>query len=190
VNRAIFIDRDGTIAKDVPYCSRPEDFQLLTMAGDGIRLLNKTGTKVIVITNQSGIARGYFTTAMLGRIHSKMRSDLAQYQAHIDAIYYCPHHPDDQCDCRKPKPALIYRAAKEHDIQLSQSFFVGNQWHDVAAGHSAGCKTCLISPDGTSGMLLNQHGIVEPDFIARDFFEACMWILGCIKLETIGGRQC
>ncbi len=188
MNRAIFIDRDGTIAKDVPYCSRPQDFQLLPMAGDGIRLLNKSGVKVIMITNQSGIARGYFTKAMLSRIHRKMKGDLAQYRAHIDAIFYCPHHPDNHCDCRKPKPALIYRAAKKHDIELSQSFFVGDQWHDVEAGHSAGCKTCLISPDGASEMLLNQHNMAEPDFIARDFLEACMWILGAIRLETIGGE--
>jgi len=190
MNQAVFIDRDGTIAKDVPYCSRPQDFQLLPLAGDGVRLLNKSGLKVIMVTNQSGIGRGYFTKAMLGRIHRKMSRDLAQHRAHIDAIYYCPHHPDDHCDCRKPKPALIHRAAKEHGIELSQAFFIGDQWHDVEAGHSAGCKTCWVSSNGTSGMMLNQHNLTAPDFIARDFLEACMWILGSIRIETIGGKQC
>lgn len=190
MKRAVFIDRDGTIAKDVSYCSRPHDIQLLPTAGEGIGLLNKSGLKVIMVTNQSGIAHGYFTEAMLDRIHRKMMRDLAQHQAHIDAIYYCPQHPDDHCDCRKPRPAMIYRAAKEYDIELSQAFFVGGQWRDVEAGHSAGCKTCLVSSNGKLEMLLNQHNMTAPDFIARDFLEACMWILGSIRIETIGGKQC
>jgi histidinol-phosphate phosphatase family protein len=173
VNRAVFIDRDGTVAKDVPYCSRPEDFELLPKVGEGIRLLNESGFKVIMVTNQSGIARGYFTEGMLGRIHNKMRQDLAQYGAHIDAIYYCPHHPDDGCECRRPKPALIYRAAKEHDIELNSSFFIGDQGHDVEAGHSAGCKTALISPAGASKL-----SPLQPDFVACDFCEACHWVAG------------
>ncbi len=182
MNRAVFLDRDGTMAKDVPYCSRPQDFQLLPRAGDGIRLLNNSGVKVILITNQSGIARGYFTRQMLARIHHKMRRDLAGYGAHIDAIYYCPHHPDEGCDCRKPKPALIYRAAREHDIELSQSFFIGDHWRDVEAGHWAGCGTCLISPNGTPETL------PEPDFVARDLLEACTWILKLIAPEMVGRK--
>jgi len=192
MNWAVFIGQDGVIAKDVSDCSRPHDFQLLPTAGEGIGLLNKSGLKVIMVTSQSGIARGYFTQAMLDRIHRKMMRDLAKHRAHIDAIYYYPHYPDGHCDCRKLKPALIYRAAKEHGIELSQAFFVGDQWHDVEAGHSAGCKTCLVSSNGTSGMLLNQHNITAPDFIACDFLEACMWILGSIRIEieTVGGKQC
>jgi len=190
MNRAVFIDRDGAIAKDVSYCSRPHDFQLLPAACEGIGLLNKSGIKVIMVTNQSVIAPGYFTKAMLDMIHRKMMRDLVQHQAHIDAIYYCFHYPDDRCDCRKLKPALIYQAAKEHGIELSQAFLVGDQWRDVEAGYSAGCKTCLVSSDGKSGILLNHYNMTAPDFIARDFLEACMWILGSIRIEMIGGRQC
>ncbi len=164
------------MAKDVPYCSRPEDFELLPKVGQGIKLLNDKGFKVIVITNQSGIARGYFTAEMLDRIHQKMRDDLAAYGAHIDAIYYCPHHPNDGCNCRKPRPALIYQAAKEHDIELGESFLIGDQLQDVEAGYSAGCKTCLLSPSGTSGMPPYQHSAAKPDFVAHDFWEACSWI--------------
>lgn len=190
MNRAVFIDRDGTIAKDVPYCSRPQDFQLLPRAGDGIRLLNNNGFKVLMITNQSGVARGYFTPEMLGRIHRKMRRDLAEYGAHIDAIYCCPHHPDEHCDCRKPKPALIYRAARKHDIELRKSVFIGDQWHDVEAGRSAGCRTCLISPNGTSEIPPSWNNMPELDFVARDFLEACTWILRLIAPEMVRGKGC
>jgi histidinol-phosphate phosphatase family protein len=145
MNKVVFFDRDGTIAKDVPYCSRPEQFELLPGAGKAIRGLNQAGFKVIIITNQSGIARGYFTEETLGKIHEKMRNDLAEYGAFIDAIYYCPHHPDDNCDCRKPKPGLILRAAAEHDIDLSKSFFIGDSDKDIEAGQAAGCRTVLLS---------------------------------------------
>ncbi len=168
--RAVFLDRDDTIARDVPYCSRPEDLELLPGVGEGIRLLNESGFKVIIITNQSGIARGYFTEEMLGEIHQKMKDDLAKCGAHIDAIYYCPHHPDDGCDCRKPKPALAFQAAKEHHINLSRSFLIGDKLQDIEAGHFAGCKTVLISPVETSETLL--QGKVKPDFTARDFIQA------------------
>jgi len=150
VNRCVFIDRDGTIAKDVPYCPSPEQFELLSDAGEGIKQLNSAGFKVILVTNQSGIARGYFSEEMLGRIHEKMKNDLAVYGAHFDGIYYCPHHPDDNCDCRKPKPNLIIRAAREHDVDLSQSYLIGDSDQDIAAGKASGCITILISHPKTS----------------------------------------
>lgn len=118
MHKAVFLDRDDTIARDVPYCSRPEDFELLPEAGEDIFLLNESGYKVIVITNQSGIARGYFTEVMLEMIHQRMRTALAVFGASMDGIYYCPHHPDNECDCRKPKPGLVFKAAWEHDIDL------------------------------------------------------------------------
>ncbi len=173
--KAAFLDRDGTIARDVPYCSRPEDFELLPGVGEGIRLLNEQGFMVVLITNQSGVARGYFTEEMLCKIHQKMRGDLARYDAHIDAIYYCPHHPDDACDCRKPKPALIFRAAKEHHIDLDKSFFIGDMLLDVEAGHLTGSRTVLISPGETSATL--PQGKVTPDFTARDFGQAVQLVL-------------
>ena len=95
--KAVFLDRDGTIAEDVPYCRRVEDFKLLENTPQGIKLLNEHGFKVVVITNQSGIARGYFTEEMLSQIHDKMRRELAKSGARVDAVYYCPHHPDDDC---------------------------------------------------------------------------------------------
>jgi len=140
VNRAVFIDRDGTINRDVPYCSRPEDFELLPGAAEAIRLLNEHGFKVVVVTNQSGIARGYFTEEMLARIHDKMRRELARHGARVDAIYHCPHHPDDNCDCRKPKPKMVLQAAKDLDIDLSQSYVIGDDQKDIELARQAGCR--------------------------------------------------
>lgn len=175
VVRAVFLDRDGTIARDVPYCSRPEDLELLPGVGEAIRLLNESGYMVVIITNQSGIARGYFTEEMLGKIHQKLKDDLAKFGAHIDAIYYCPHHPDDGCDCRKPKPGLALQAAKEHHIDLIQSFFIGDKLQDIEAGHLASGKTVLISPTETSEILF--QGEVKPDSTVPDFMQAVQVVL-------------
>jgi len=175
VARAVFLDRDDTIAKDVPYCSRPEDLELLPGVGEGIRLLNESGFVVVIITNQSGIARDYFTEETLGKIHQKLKDDLAKFGAHIDAIYYCPHHPSDGCDCRKPMPALTFRAAQEHHIDLARSFFIGDRLQDVETGHLAGCKTVLISPTEISETLLQSE--VKPDFIASNFMQAVQVLL-------------
>lgn len=100
MNKAVFLDRDDTICRDVGYCRRPEDLELLPGAAEGIRLLNNAGFKVIVITNQSGIARGYFDEKTLHEIHKKMKRDLSRSGARLDAIYFCPHHPDEGCRCR------------------------------------------------------------------------------------------
>jgi len=143
-NRAVFIDRDGTMAKDVSYCSCPEDFELLPNTGKAIRLLNEHGFKVIVITNQSGIARGYFTEEMLAKVHEKMKDELAKEGAWVDAIYHCPHHPDDNCQCRKPKPKLTLQAAKDHDIELKDALVVGDLQMDIDLGKAIGCRTILV----------------------------------------------
>lgn len=170
-NRAVFIDRDGTMAKDVNYCRQPEDFVLFPNTARAIKLLNEHGFKVIVVTNQSGIARGYFTEGTLAQIHKKMKQELAEEGARVDGIYYCPHHPDDNCDCRKPKPKLVLQAAREHDIDLKQAFVVGDLSMDIELGKAAGCKTILLSnsPQEDSG--------VSPDYIASDLLEAARYVL-------------
>jgi D-glycero-D-manno-heptose 1,7-bisphosphate phosphatase len=144
MNKAVFFDRDGTIAEDSPYCSRPEDFHLFPATPQVFKTFNQRGVKVVIITNQSGIGRGYFDEPTLAGIHEKMKADLAREGAYVDAIYYCPHHPDDNCACRKPKPALILRAARELAIDLKKSFVVGDMSKDIEAGKAAGCYTILI----------------------------------------------
>ena len=166
-NRAVFLDRDGTMAKDVHYCSRPEDFELFPNTAKAVRLLNEHGFKVIVVTNQSGIARGYFTEDTLAEIHQKMERELAEEGAWVDAIYCCPHHPDDNCDCRKPKPKLVLQAVKEHNIDLKHSFVVGDLQMDVELGKAVGCKSILIG-DAQSA----NRQKVKPDATALDLYEA------------------
>lgn len=176
-NKAIFIDRDGTMARDVPYCSRPEDFELLPTVPEAIKLLNDNGFKVVVITNQSGLARGYFEEATLTDIHRKMVSKLSQYSARIDSIYYCPHHPADKCGCRKPGTDLYYKAASEHSIDLSQSYVIGDLQVDIDAGRALGCKTILVTT-GTQGC---PDSLYPPDYTADSLVTAARWILEDMK---------
>jgi histidinol-phosphate phosphatase family protein len=172
-NRAVFLDRDGTIARDVHYCRRPDDFEILPTVPESVKFLNENCFKVVVITNQSGIARGYFTSEILAQIHRKMEERLAEQGAYLDAIYYCPHHPNEGCDCRKPKTALFSEAAKEFHIDVSRSFVVGDTQMDIDAGRSLGCKTVLV----TTGP---QGGNDVPNFYdykADSLLEAAQWIV-------------
>jgi histidinol-phosphate phosphatase family protein len=173
--KAVFVDRDDTVNRDVPYCRHPDDFMLLPGVARGIKSLNKVGLKVVLITNQSGIARGYFTDEILASIHKKMANDLAEQGAHIDAIYYCPHHPDDNCDCRKPKPKLIYQAVAELHIDLSQSFVIGDRLMDIELATTVGCKGVIV-PSGQGKEELKASTII-PDYVAPDFESAVQWVL-------------
>jgi len=181
MNKTVFIDRDGTINRDVPYCRQPEDFELLPGVTEGIRLLNEHGFKVVVITNQSGIARGYFTQEMLAKIHDTMRSELAKYGAHLDAIYYCPHHPDSHCSCRKPQPAMLFRAARELSLDISHSYVVGDNDMDIQMGKTAGCKTILVLESAEAERKRKRNP--EPDFVAHTVYDAATWIIGQLKSE-------
>jgi len=175
-NKAVFLDRDGTIAKDVHYCCRPEDLEIFPTVPEAIKLLNENDFKVVVITNQSGIARGYFTEETLARIHQKMEDELKKHGARVDAIYYCPHHPDDGCECRKPKTALFLQAANELDIDLRSSYVVGDMQIDIDAGKALGCKAVLVTtgPQGRNSIS------VPLEHVADSLLEAAKWILrGC-----------
>ena len=137
---AVFVDRDDTLAKDVPYCSRPEDLKLLAGAGQAIKRLNEAGYLVIVITNQSGIGRGLFDEAMLDKIHAKLRSELAESGARLDAIYHCPHRPEAGCRCRKPDLGMIGQAMKDFDIDILGSYVIGDSDnHDMELAKRIGC---------------------------------------------------
>lgn len=178
--KAVFLDRDGTIARDVPYCPRPEDFELLPGVPEAIRLINESGLLAVVVTNQSGVGRGYFTEETLLRIHHKMVTKLERYEARLDGIYYCPHHPDDGCDCRKPKTALFRKAAADLKIDLSQSFVVGDMPLDIDAGRAIGARTVLVTTDPKGSKNINS----QPDFTADSLQEAVRWILQNINRRT------
>ncbi|MDP6509757.1 MAG: HAD family hydrolase [Dehalococcoidia bacterium] len=184
----MFLDRDGTINRDVPYCSRPEDMELLPGVARGIAHLNQH-FKVVVVTNQSGVARGYFTEEMLGHIHRQMLRDLAREGARVDAIYYCPHHPDEGCGCRKPRPGLILSAAEELDIDLPNSYFMGDQLQGMAAAREAGCRGVLI--DDLFYIKRNLPREASPDYIAPDFRTGALWIVAHARshgLEAAPGQ--
>lgn len=166
LNKAVFLDRDQTIIEDNEgYLNNPAKVKLLPGAAQAIKTLNENGFKVIITTNQSGIARGYFTEDDLQKIHDKMLELLKREGALINAIYHCPHHPDANCTCRKPLPGMIIQAAIEHEIDLKQSYLVGDNESDVQAGINAGCKkTILISE--------NPNQKSEADFIVGSLAEA------------------
>ncbi len=142
--RCVFIDRDDTIAKDVPYCDSPDKFHLFPGVPEQIKRLNDAGFLVIMITNQSGIGRGYFTEDTLKKIHEKMTSEIESAGGHLDAIYYCPHRPDENCPCRKPKTLMGERAVKDFDIDVGSSYMVGDSDADMGFGKALGCETVRV----------------------------------------------
>ena len=157
--KAIFLDRDGTINKYVGFLRNIDDFELLPTVAEAIKLINRSGYLAIVVTNQPVIARGEVTFAELDEIHNKMETLLGADGAYLDGIYFCPHHPDSGyegevkelkfgCDCRKPKPGMLLKAAKDFNIDLEQSYMIGDGEHDRGAGEAAGCKTKIIPTDG------------------------------------------
>lgn len=155
--RAIFLDRDGTLVEARHYPSRPEQLVLSPGIGPELAVLQRAGFRLAVITNQSGIARGYLTEAELAAMHAHLRRELARLGVRLDAIYYCPHHPDGTvapfniaCDCRKPAPGMLLRGAAELHVDLNRSWVVGDILDDIEAGASAGCRTVLVDL-GTEG---------------------------------------
>lgn len=143
--RAVFIDRDDTIAKDVPYCSDPDEFNVYPFVPDAVRRLNEASYLVIVVTNQSGIGRGYFDEETLSRIHAKMVSTIEAGGGRIDDIFYCPHTPDDHCSCRKPEIGMGLAAVAKHGIDPSRSFMIGDSDRDMEFAARLGCRGIKVS---------------------------------------------
>ena len=185
--RAVFLDRDGTLVHARHYPSRPEDLVLYDDLGPELRAVQVAGFRLVLITNQSGIARGYFTAGDLGRMHDHLAAELARFGVRLDGVYFCPHHVDGvvpelavACDCRKPQPGMLTRAAAEFDLDLGRSWFVGDILDDVEAGNRAGCRTILVDL-GTESPPLGT--LRRPDFVARDTRHA----LGIVRaVEGIG----
>jgi D-glycero-D-manno-heptose 1,7-bisphosphate phosphatase len=177
--RAVFLDRDGTINEEVQYLGRVEDFHLLPGAAEGIRLLNERGWVAVVITNQAGIGRGYYTVADMQAIHARMRAELAEAGASIDAIYYCPHHPNDACACRKPLPGMYEQAARELNLDLAASYAVGDKQSDLQPGRQLGCRTILVLTGyGPQHLEQMRQSGAGPDLVARDLLQAAQQIVG------------
>ncbi len=144
-DRAVFLDRDGTLIDDVGYISDPDDVRLVPGAADALRALRGAGFRLVVASNRSGLGRGLVTQDQADAVHQRFVEELERAGAEIDAAYYCPHAPEERCACRKPLPGLIIDAARELELDLERSFMVGNSDVDVAAGEAAGCRTILLA---------------------------------------------
>ena len=147
--KVVLLDRDGVINKkaaDGDYIRQWNEFEFLPGAIEAMRLLRENGYEIYIITNQRGIARGLMTERDLDKIHRNMEKILGQNNADITQIYYCPHSDEDRCDCRKPKPGMLFRAAREHDFDLTKAIFIGDDKRDLEAGNASGCKVIMVEP--------------------------------------------
>jgi len=167
-NRAVFLDRDGTVNEDLGYICNPNDVRLLRGSAEAIRSLNQAGWLVVLVSNQSGIGRGLFDEAALTSIQERLNHELAQTGAHIDATFYCPHAPGDNCRCRKPNPGLLKRAASDFGIDLCRSWMVGDKVADVEAGRRAGCRTALVltGHGEAEATQIDPPSVVAPNLLA------------------------
>jgi len=185
----VFVDKDGTLIEDLPYNVDPARIRLAPGARTGMAELGRAGLPLVVITNQSGVARGYFSETDLEAVHRHLAEVVRDAGAELLGFYACPHLPEGvnefaiECDCRKPLPGLIHRAAEELAIDPTRSWFIGDTWMDVVAGRAAGCRTILVGPDFRTipDLPIDQR----PDHAARDFLGAAKVVLAAA--ETVAG---
>lgn len=183
--KTVFLDRDGVINRNPPnrgYVRTCAEFVFIPNALHAIRTLTESGYRIIVATNQAGIGRGIFTERNLIEIHHRMITEIAQAGGQIDAVYYCPHCPDARCKCRKPKPGMLIRAAREHDIDMSQAYFVGDSITDIEAARSAGASPLLVltghGRDTYRDYIYSEPAATtcKPDKIFIDLYAATRWL--------------
>jgi D-glycero-D-manno-heptose 1,7-bisphosphate phosphatase len=188
-NTAVFLDRDGTINEEVGYLDNLDKIQIIPGAREAIQLINLSGMKAIVITNQAGVARGFFTEEFVQAANKLIQSELKKKGAYIDGFYYCPHHPTEgkgiylqSCNCRKPAPGMLLTAASEFNINLAESYLIGDTFGDIQTAKSAGLKAVLVKT-GYGNELLQRGDSketmpeIKPDYIAEDILHAVQWIL-------------
>ena len=189
-NIGVFIDRDGTISEEVGYVNHVSRYQVYPWTAEAIRNFNAADLKVIVVTNQAGVARGYFTEELVKQVHEKLVTEMTQAGARFDAIYYCPHHPSvgeppyrQSCNCRKPKIGMLERAAVEFGIEVRQSFVIGDRYGDIELAHNAGARSIFVlSGYGLGEYEYQRHNWKrQPDWIAKDLLEASHRVLAAVK---------
>ncbi len=183
LRRAVFLDRDGTIGEEMGYVNHVDRFQIFPFASEAIRQLNQAEVPVIVVTNQSGIARNIFPESLVHEVHKKMVAQLAAGGAWIDAIYFCPHKSEDACECRKPNPGLLRQAAREHALDLPASWVVGDRYADLEMAHAGGARGMLVMTGYGRGEYELHRGTWprQPDALAGNLSDAVRQILqiGC-----------
>lgn len=183
---ALFMDRDGTISEEIGYVNHPARFRLFPYTAEAIKLLNENGWLAIVVTNQAGVARGYFSEAIIIQVHDQLQRDLQKASARLDAIYYCAHHPSVgeppyrlDCDCRKPRPGLIDHAVADFEIDLKRSWMVGDRYGDIELAHNAGLHSAFVLSGYGRGEWEYQRSSwqIEPELVAEDLLEAVKTII-------------
>ena len=184
-NIAVFIDRDGTISEEIGYVNDPDRYSLLPRSAEAIKLINDMGLKAVVVTNQAGVARGYFPEWMIKKVHDRLEELLEEKGARLDAIYYCPHHPSvceppyrADCDCRKPRTGMIDAAAVDMNIDVKSSYMIGDKITDVEFAHRVGAKGIFVKTGYGKGdlALFGDSWTTTPDYIAEDLLDAVEWI--------------
>jgi D-glycero-D-manno-heptose 1,7-bisphosphate phosphatase len=190
MKKAVFLDKDGTVIEDVPYGINPKMIRFAAGASEALTSLHQAGYLLIIISNQSGIARGYFREEDLAPVEAKLREMCEPFGVPLSGFYYCPHLPEGvieayscECDCRKPESGLLIRAAKDHGIELEQSWMIGDILHDIAAGRKAGCRTVLIDNGNETEWVLSRGRL--PHHIVGDLAEAARIILACDHAVSI-----
>jgi D-glycero-D-manno-heptose 1,7-bisphosphate phosphatase len=181
---AVFLDRDGTVSEEVGYLNHVSRFRLLPCAAHSIRRLNDVGYPVFVVTNQSGVSRGYFPESLVHAVHQLMLQQLhSAAGAHLDGVFYCVHGAGEGCECRKPKIGMLTRAAREHGIDLAQSFVVGDRHSDIELARRAGARSIFVRTGYGEGEYLWNAAkwTSQPDFVAADLSDAVSWILKAAK---------
>jgi D-glycero-D-manno-heptose 1,7-bisphosphate phosphatase len=183
---AVFIDRDGTLTEEVGYVNHPARLMLLPRAGEAIRRLNAAGVAAVVVTNQAGVARGYFSESVLHAVNESLRAQLARVGARLDGLYACLHHPSEgedpyrvQCECRKPKPGLLLRAAAELGLDLARSTMIGDKASDLVPARRVGANAVLVLTGYGRGEweYRRERFAVQPDHVAADLLDAVDWAL-------------
>jgi D-glycero-D-manno-heptose 1,7-bisphosphate phosphatase len=183
---AVFIDRDGTLTEEVGYVNHPSRLRLLPRSAEAVRRLNEAGIAAVVVTNQAGIARGYFTPEVMHAVHERLDEMLGQAGAHLDGVYVCPHHPTEggppfraDCDCRKPKPGLLLRAARDLDLDLAGSTMVGDKASDLLVAPAVGARAVLVLTGYGRGEweYRREHFSVTPNHVAADLLDAVDWAI-------------
>ena len=193
---AIFMDRDGTVSYEVGYVNHPDRYDIMPGSAEAIARINFAGFLAVVITNQAGVARGYFKEELIVQVHEKLKRLIAEKAAHLDGIYYCPHHPEvgeppyrQRCNCRKPAPGLLLKAQKDLNIDLSRSYIIGDSIKDIETGFNAGVKSVLVLTGYGKGEY--EYGSEcwkqKPLHVAQNLQEAVSWILAREgKIESEG----
>ena len=171
---AIFFDRDGTLAEEIGYVNHVSRFHLLPWAAEAVRRVNQAGLLAVVVTNQSGIARRMFPESLVKEVHRILAEKIREGGGNLAAIYYCPHSPNEDCECRKPKPGMLLRAAKELGVDLKRSFFISDRYMDVEMAHSVGARAALVMTGYGLGEWEHYRETWprQPDIIAANSLEA------------------